>query len=95
MWKNFFRISGGISMPPVEAPPRITMPRLIPRPMPAKSRFSRMFSVTTTSPRVRFRISRIAGAFSLPSLNSWAACATESGPFRVCRARKTFSRRGK
>ena len=59
--KNFFRISGGMSMPPVEAPPRMTIPRDRPMPIPAKSTFSRALSVTCTLPRRRSRTSRAMG----------------------------------
>ena len=49
-WKNLFSTSGGISMPPVEAPVRMVMPSEMPTPKPAKMVFSTRSSVRTKSP---------------------------------------------
>ena len=57
--KRFCRTSGGMSMPPVEAPERITNPRANPIMIPAKMAQSMGSVVNTKSPARAVRRSRM------------------------------------
>ena len=59
--KSFFRTRGGISIPPVEAPERITIPKEIPMPRPEKMVQSKMSVVRIQFPSSLSQISREAG----------------------------------
>ena len=52
-WNHLFSTSGGISMPPVEAPARMVMPSEMPMPKPANTVFSTRSSVSTRLPSSR------------------------------------------
>ena len=61
MPSRFLNTSGGMSIPPVEAPARITMPREKPIISPAKIAHSMGSSVNTQSPTMRMAWSRAKG----------------------------------
>ena len=58
---HFWSTSGGMSMPPVEAPARMTSPSATPMPSPAKTVHRKMSSVRTRSARSRSHSARKTG----------------------------------
>ena len=61
MWKYLFSTSGGMSMPPVDAPARMVMPSEMPTPRPAKMVLSTRSSVSTKPVNTRSHRARNRG----------------------------------
>ena len=60
-WNHLLSTSGGMSMPPVEAPARMVMPSEMPTPRPAKMVLSTRSSVSTKSANTRSHRARNSG----------------------------------